>query len=152
MTIDSAINLAYIVAFGMFIYGLMGLTGPKTAVRGNQIAAVGMLIAVVATLISIRDAEMGNWILIAAGLVIGVVLGVPPALRTKMTAMPQLVALFNGVGGGTVARIYTLATPYHAVDLPYLKFTQSADVMSLTCVNQQTLADYPPQELTRLAA
>ncbi|GAB7516116.1 NAD(P) transhydrogenase subunit beta [Rhodococcus sp. MH15] len=99
------VNSLYIVAFSMFIYGLMGLTGPKTAVRGNQIAAVGMLIAVVATLISIRDAEMGNWILIAAGLVIGVVLGVPPALRTKMTAMPQLVALFNGVGGGTVALI-----------------------------------------------
>jgi NAD(P) transhydrogenase subunit beta len=99
------VNALYIVAFSMFIYGLMGLTGPKTAVRGNQIAAVGMLIAVVATLISIRDAEMGNWILIAAGLVIGVVLGVPPALRTKMTAMPQLVALFNGVGGGTVALI-----------------------------------------------
>ncbi|UJC79582.1 NAD(P)(+) transhydrogenase (Re/Si-specific) subunit beta [Rhodococcus erythropolis] len=99
------VNALYIVAFSMFIYGLMGLTGPKTAVRGNQIAAVGMLIAVVATLISIRDAEMGNWLLIAAGLVIGVVLGVPPALRTKMTAMPQLVALFNGVGGGTVALI-----------------------------------------------
>ncbi|PCK24649.1 MULTISPECIES: NAD(P)(+) transhydrogenase (Re/Si-specific) subunit beta [Rhodococcus] len=99
------VNALYIVAFSMFIYGLMGLTGPKTAVRGNQIAAIGMLIAVVATLISIRDAEMGNWILIAAGLVIGVVLGVPPALRTKMTAMPQLVALFNGVGGGTVALI-----------------------------------------------
>ncbi len=99
------VNALYIVAFSMFIYGLMGLTGPKTAVRGNQIAAVGMLIAVVATLISIRDAEMGNWILIAAGLIIGVVLGVPPALRTKMTAMPQLVALFNGVGGGTVALI-----------------------------------------------
>ena len=99
------VNALYIVAFSMFIYGLMGLTGPKTAVRGNQIAAVGILIAVLATLISIRDAEMGNWILIAAGLVIGVVLGVPPALRTKMTAMPQLVALFNGVGGGTVALI-----------------------------------------------
>ncbi len=99
------VNALYIVAFSMFIYGLMGLTGPKTAVRGNQIAAVGMLIAVIATLISIRDTEMGNWILIAAGLIIGVVLGVPPALRTKMTAMPQLVALFNGVGGGTVALI-----------------------------------------------
>ncbi|TSD46320.1 NAD(P)(+) transhydrogenase (Re/Si-specific) subunit beta [Rhodococcus sp. KBS0724] len=99
------VNGLYILAFSMFIYGLMGLTGPKTAVRGNQIAAVGMLIAVIATLISIRDAEMGNWILIAAGLIIGVVLGVPPALRTKMTAMPQLVALFNGVGGGTVALI-----------------------------------------------
>ncbi|MGW5146958.1 NAD(P)(+) transhydrogenase (Re/Si-specific) subunit beta [Rhodococcus koreensis] len=99
------VNGLYIVAFTMFIYGLMGLTGPKTAVRGNQIAAVGMVVAVVATLISIRDAQMGNWILIASGLVIGVCLGVPPALRTKMTAMPQLVALFNGVGGGTVALI-----------------------------------------------
>ncbi|KAF0959670.1 NAD(P)(+) transhydrogenase (Re/Si-specific) subunit beta [Rhodococcus sp. T7] len=99
------VNGLYIVAFAMFIYGLMGLTGPKTAVRGNQIAAVGMIVAVVATLISIRGAQMGNWILIASGLVIGVALGVPPALRTKMTAMPQLVALFNGVGGGTVALI-----------------------------------------------
>ena len=97
------VNVLYIVAFSMFIYGLMGLTGPKTAVRGNQIAAVGMGVAVVATLIAIRDTS--NWVLIVTGLVIGVVLGVPPALRTKMTAMPQLVALFNGVGGGTVALI-----------------------------------------------
>ncbi len=55
-------------------------------------------------------------------------------------------------GGGTAARLYTLATPYHAVDLPYLKFTQNADVMSLTCVNQATQTEYPPQELARLAA
>ncbi|MGB3773154.1 MAG: NAD(P)(+) transhydrogenase (Re/Si-specific) subunit beta [Rhodococcus sp. (in: high G+C Gram-positive bacteria)] len=89
----------------MFIYGLMGLTGPKTAVRGNWIAAVGMGIAVVATLIEVRNTAAINWILIVAGLAIGVILGVPPAKRTKMTAMPQLVALFNGVGGGTVALI-----------------------------------------------
>ena len=100
---DNLVNILYIVAFAMFIYGLMGLTGPKTAVRGNQIAAVGMFIAVVATLISIRDT--GNWILIVVGLVVGVALGIPPARRVKMTAMPQLVALFNGVGGGTVALI-----------------------------------------------
>lgn len=100
---DNLVNILYIVAFGMFIYGLMGLTGPKTAVRGNQIAAVGMFLAVVATLISIRDTE--NWILIVVGLVVGVALGIPPARRVKMTAMPQLVALFNGVGGGTVALI-----------------------------------------------
>lgn len=100
---DNLVNVLYIVAFGMFIYGLMGLTGPKTAVRGNQIAAVGMFLAVVATLISIRDT--GNWILIVVGLVVGVALGIPPARRVKMTAMPQLVALFNGVGGGTVALI-----------------------------------------------
>jgi NAD(P) transhydrogenase subunit beta len=97
------VNGLYIVAFGMFIYGLMGLTGPRTAVRGNLIAAAGMVIAVVATLISVRHTS--NWILIIAGLVVGIALGVPPAKFTKMTAMPQLVAAFNGVGGGTVALI-----------------------------------------------
>jgi NAD(P) transhydrogenase subunit beta len=93
----------YIISFGMFIYGLMGLTGPKTAVRGNLIAAVGMALAVGATLVKIRHTE--SWVLIIAGLVVGVALGVPPARMTKMTAMPQLVAFFNGVGGGTVALI-----------------------------------------------
>src|SRR6202022_387389 len=93
----------YILAFSLFIYGLMGLTGPKTAVRGNLIAAVGMTIAVAAPLLMIRHPEWG--VLIIAGLVVGVVLGVPPARLTKMTAMPQLVAFFNGVGGGTVALI-----------------------------------------------
>jgi NAD(P) transhydrogenase subunit beta len=93
----------YIFSFALFIYGLMGLTGPKTAVRGNLIAAVGMTIAVGATLLKIRHTD--QWPLIVAGLVVGIVLGVPPARLTKMTAMPQLVAFFNGVGGGTVALI-----------------------------------------------
>jgi NAD(P) transhydrogenase subunit beta len=97
------VTILYIISFGMFIYGLMGLTGPKTAVRGNLIAAVGMALAVGATLVKIRHTE--SWVLIIAGLVVGVALGVPPARLTKMTAMPQLVAFFNGVGGGTVALI-----------------------------------------------
>lgn len=100
---DNLVDILYILSFALFIYGLMGLTGPKTAVRGNWIAAAGMAIAVIATLIAVRDTS--NWILLVAGLVVGVGLGVPPALRTKMTAMPQLVAAFNGVGGGTVALI-----------------------------------------------
>ncbi len=95
--------LLYLTSFALFIYGLMGLTGPKTAVRGNWIAATGMGIAVIATLIAIRHTE--NWALIVAGLLVGVALGVPPARLTKMTAMPQLVAFYNGVGGGTVALI-----------------------------------------------
>jgi NAD(P) transhydrogenase subunit beta len=103
--INYGVDVLYIAAFGLFIFGLSGLTGPKTAVRGNWIAAVGMGVAVVATLINVRDTASINWILIAAGLLIGVALGVPPAKKTKMTAMPQLVALFNGVGGGTVALI-----------------------------------------------
>jgi NAD(P) transhydrogenase subunit beta len=103
--VNYLINGLYIVAFALFILGLSGLTGPKTAVRGNWIAATGMGLAVLATLIKVRDTASINWILIVAGLLIGVVLGVPPAKKTKMTAMPQLVALFNGVGGGTVALI-----------------------------------------------
>jgi NAD(P) transhydrogenase subunit beta len=101
--VNNLVLILYILAFALFIYGLMGLTGPRTAVRGNQIAAVGMALAVVATLISVHDTN--NWWIIVAGLIVGVVLGVPPARYTKMTAMPQLVAFFNGVGGGTVALI-----------------------------------------------
>src|SRR4029453_7149804 len=96
------IAVLYIVAFSLFIYGLSGLTGPRTAVRGNMIAAVGMAIAVVATFLF---PGMGNWGLIALGIAIGTAVGVPAARNVKMTAMPQMVALFNGVGGGAVALI-----------------------------------------------
>jgi NAD(P) transhydrogenase subunit beta len=96
------VQALYIVAFSLFIYGLMGLTGPRTAVRGNLIAAVGMAIAVLATLLI---PGMSNWLLIALGVVIGSLLGIPAARQVKMTAMPQMVALFNGVGGGAVSLI-----------------------------------------------
>jgi NAD(P) transhydrogenase subunit beta len=98
---DALVAILYIIAFALFIYGLMGLTGPKTAVRGNWIAAAGMALAVVATLLQVEH----NWLLIVVGLVIGTALGVPSARQVKMTAMPQMVALFNGVGGGAVALI-----------------------------------------------
>ncbi|TFD56259.1 NAD(P)(+) transhydrogenase (Re/Si-specific) subunit beta [Cryobacterium sp. Hh7] len=100
---DILVYALYIVAFAMFILGLSGLTAPRSAVRGNKIAAAGMAVAVVATLIHIR--ETNSWVIIVAALVVGVILGIPPARKVKMTAVPQLVALFNGVGGGTVALI-----------------------------------------------
>jgi NAD(P) transhydrogenase subunit beta len=96
------INALYIVAFSMFIIGLMRLRGPRTAVQGNQIAAVGMVIAVIATLL---HRGVGDWGLMAVGVAIGTAVGVPSARSVKMTAMPQMVALFNGVGGGAVALI-----------------------------------------------
>jgi proton-translocating NAD(P)+ transhydrogenase subunit beta len=96
------VALLYIVAFALFIYGLMGLTGPRTAVRGNRTAAVGMAIAVIGTLLI---PGMGNWGLIIVGVAIGTAVGIPAARQVKMTAMPQMVALFNGVGGGAVALI-----------------------------------------------
>jgi NAD(P) transhydrogenase subunit beta len=95
-------RVLYIISFGLFIYGLMGLTGPRTAVRGNRIAAVGMALAVIATLLL---PQVGNWGLMVLGVAIGAAIGVPAARRVQMTAMPQMVALFNGVGGGAVALI-----------------------------------------------
>jgi H+-translocating NAD(P) transhydrogenase subunit beta len=102
MSRSDVITLLYIVAFAMFITGLHMLRGPRTAVRGNQVAAVGMAIAVFATLI---DQRIDDWALIAVGLAIGTAVGIPAARSVKMTAMPQMVALFNGVGGGAVALI-----------------------------------------------
>jgi H+-translocating NAD(P) transhydrogenase subunit beta len=99
---ESFIYVLYIIAFSLFIQGLRGLSGPTTAVRGNRIAAVGMAIAVIATLLNPGE---GNWGLIALGIALGVAVGVPAARQVKMTAMPQMVALFNGVGGGAVAII-----------------------------------------------
>jgi H+-translocating NAD(P) transhydrogenase subunit beta len=99
---ESFIYVLYILAFALFIQGLRGLAGPTTAVRGNRIAAVGMAIAVIATLLSPGE---GNWGLIVLGVALGAAVGIPAARNVKMTAMPQMVALFNGVGGGAVALI-----------------------------------------------
>jgi H+-translocating NAD(P) transhydrogenase subunit beta len=99
---ESFIYVLYIIAFALFIQGLRGLSGPTTAVRGNRIAGVGMAIAVIATLLNPHE---GNWGLIVLGVVLGLAVGIPAARQVKMTAMPQMVALFNGVGGGAVAII-----------------------------------------------
>ncbi|MGH3879485.1 MAG: NAD(P)(+) transhydrogenase (Re/Si-specific) subunit beta [Actinophytocola sp.] len=99
---DAFIQSLYIVAFALFIYGLMGLTGPHSSVRGNKIAALGMAVAVGATLLT---PGLGNWWLILLGVAIGTAVGVPAARKVRMTAMPQMVALFNGVGGGAIALI-----------------------------------------------
>ena len=96
------IRVLYIIAFICFILGLRLLTHPRTARRGNMIAAVGMAFAVAGTLL--YD-FVGDYLLIAVGMAVGTAVGVPAARSVKMTAMPQMVALFNGVGGGAVALI-----------------------------------------------
>ena len=96
------INIAYLAAAVCFIVGLKMLGSPATARRGNQIAALGMAVAVVATLFT--PALTNIW-LILVGLVIGAALAVVPARTVKMTAMPQMVAIFNGMGGATAALI-----------------------------------------------
>jgi NAD(P) transhydrogenase subunit beta len=100
------IQALYLVAVITFIIGLRGLAGPKTAPTGNKVAAVGMAIAVVATLLIPGVVEDGgDWALILGGIGLGTAIGIPAARQVKMTAMPQMVALFNGVGGGAVALI-----------------------------------------------
>jgi len=108
------IDAAYIVAFALLIYGMSGLTGPRTAVRGNKIAAAGMAIAVAATLLRSHEfSGSGTVWLILLGLAIGTAVGVPAARNVRMTAMPQMVALFNGVGGGAVALIAWVEYRHH---------------------------------------
>jgi NAD(P) transhydrogenase subunit beta len=92
---DAWVNIAYVIASVMFVYGLKGLTHPRTAVRGNLISAGGMLLAVVVTLLA--EGLAYQWILL--GMVIGGAIGAIAAARVKMTQMPEMVALFNGFGG-----------------------------------------------------
>jgi len=95
-------NLLYLIPIVAFILALRFLSNPAHARRGNQIGAAGMLVAIVVTWI---HAGSASWWAIVIGMVIGGGFGAVAARRVKMTAMPQMVALFNGVGGGAAALI-----------------------------------------------
>jgi NAD(P) transhydrogenase subunit beta len=97
-----AATALYILAFSLFIIGLKKGTHPTTAKQGNLVAAAGMAVAVITTLL--LDG-MGNWGLIIVGLGVGSAIGFVASVRVQMTEMPQMVALYNGVGGGAVALI-----------------------------------------------
>ncbi len=97
---DPLIELCYLLASVLFVLGLKGLAHPRTAVRGNLLAALGMLIAIVVTL---GDQHIVSYQVIVAGLATGGLVGVALAARAPMTAMPQVVAVFNGFGGGASA-------------------------------------------------
>ncbi|HEV2037805.1 MAG TPA: NAD(P)(+) transhydrogenase (Re/Si-specific) subunit beta [Candidatus Eremiobacteraceae bacterium] len=99
---QALLTIAYLVASVLFILGLKFLSSPKTARRGNILAMAGMLIAVVATGF---DTHILSWNDIIFGAVIGAPIGLVAARLVKMTAMPQMVALFNGAGGGAAALV-----------------------------------------------
>jgi NAD(P) transhydrogenase subunit beta len=94
------INLFYLAAAVLFISGLKGMTHPRTAVRGNLLGSTGMLLAIVVTLL---DRRILSFQVIVAGFVVGALFGAILAFRTPMTGMPQMVAVFNGFGGGASA-------------------------------------------------
>ncbi len=100
-----AIDLANLLAIALFIYGLHELNSPATARRGNRFAMLGMLIALV--FILVRTQGIG-WTAVLIGVAIGAIVGIVAALKVKMTAMPQMVALYNGAGGGAAALISTV--------------------------------------------
>ncbi len=95
-------NIAYVLAAILFILGIKRLSSPKTARSGNTIASVGMLIAIVATLVSY---DLLNFQTIAIGMIIGTIIGAFFAIKVEMTQMPQMVAIFNGFGGGASALV-----------------------------------------------
>jgi len=103
-------ELAYLAAGVLFILGLKGLTSPTTARRGNRTAALGMLVATIVVVVDlvVDDAQMA-WAVVISGLIVGGAIGFVLATRVQMTDMPQLVAAFNGFGGGASALVAAAA-------------------------------------------
>jgi NAD(P) transhydrogenase subunit beta len=108
------VNIIYLIASALFIYGLKGLAHPRTAVRGNLLGALGMFLAIVVTLL---DKNIVSYEIIIAGFVVGALIGAILAIKIQMTAMPQMVGLFNGFGGAAsvlvagAALIEVMVTP-----------------------------------------
>ncbi len=97
MYVPDTVQIVYLIAIVLFIIGLKKLSSPATARGGNQMAAVGMFLGIVVTLL---DKEIVSFNLIIIGVIIGSLIGVITAKKVAMTAMPEMVAIFNGFGGG----------------------------------------------------
>jgi len=103
---EAWIPLGYLLSAALFIFGLKKLGHPRTAPRGNQYGAMGMLVAVITTVVDMQLASGGmHWELIVGGLVVGSIIGLIMAIKVEMTGMPELVALFNGFGGAASALV-----------------------------------------------
>lgn len=103
---QALVNIAYLISALLFVFAFKGLAHPRTAIRGNLLGALGMLIAIVVTLL---DKSIVSYELIILGFIVGGVIGSVLAIKVQMTAMPQMVALFNGFGGGASTLVAALA-------------------------------------------
>ena len=108
--LEILVHLAYLVSAGLFLFGLKKMSHPATARSGNALSALGMLIAAVVTLL---DRQIVSFDMILTGIIIGSVIGALSARLVKMTAMPQMVGIFNGFGGGASA-IVAIAEFYNS--------------------------------------
>ena len=118
--------MLYLVSSVLFILGLKHLSHPRTAPKGNRSAALGMLIAIISTLLV---KEVINFHLLIAGVIIGGFIGAVVARRVEMTSMPQLVAMFNGLGGG--ASLLVATAEFHRLGTQIPVFTFSAIVNAI---------------------
>jgi NAD(P) transhydrogenase subunit beta len=124
------INVCYLIASVLFIVGLKGLGSPLTARRGNLLGSLGMLLAVLVTLL---DRGIVRFDLILAGLVVGSAIGAMSALKVPMTAMPQMVAIFNGFGGAASALVAATAVlaPEKLPNIPPLQLHLSSALSAI---------------------
>ena len=104
--VDAAVwDIGYLLAAALFIFGIKKLSSPRTAPQGNRLGSMGMFLAVLVTLARMQSEGVIGWELIVGGLAIGAIIGVLMATKVEMTGMPELVALFNGFGGGASALV-----------------------------------------------
>ncbi len=120
------IPVLYLLSGVFFILGLKLLSHPKTAPRGNSLAGIGMFIAIIATLL---NNQILSYELILSGIIIGGLIGVIAARRVEMTSMPQLVALFNGFGGG--ASLLVASAEFYRIQNNIQEFTFFAILLSI---------------------
>ncbi len=116
MNIDHLVQILYLVASGLLIFGLKRLGSPKTAPQGNMLGGLGMLFAILAVCIQEANSDESNWVLVGVGIVVGSVIGIIAAQKVQMTGMPQMVALFNGLGGGASAFVAASEFKYDGTD------------------------------------
>ncbi|MBX2929027.1 MAG: NAD(P)(+) transhydrogenase (Re/Si-specific) subunit beta [Saprospiraceae bacterium] len=108
MNLDFISQLGFLIGSVSFVWGLKLLSSPDSARRGNSIAAFGMAVAIIAILIMPMDKGAGNYAWIAGGLVLGAGIGLLLAYKVKMTGMPQMVSILNGLGGASAVVIATV--------------------------------------------
>ncbi|MBV6654920.1 MAG: NAD(P)(+) transhydrogenase (Re/Si-specific) subunit beta [Mameliella sp.] len=115
MIIDFIINIAYLIGALAFVWGLRLLSSPDTARRGNTVAGVGMVIAIIAAIGQPIEGASNNYLWIIGALVVGTIVGMVSAKKVQMTAMPQMVSIFNGLGGAcAVVLAYAELVPYYS--------------------------------------
>jgi NAD(P) transhydrogenase subunit beta len=132
--IQALLPLSYLIGSVTFIIGLKMLSHPDSARKGNMVAAVGMTIAILATIFLYTDEngnKLGNYAWIFGGLIIGSIVGTLAAKKVQMTAMPEMVSMFNGMGGACAMLISIIEFKHHTTGMSELYEEAGASIFTL---------------------